>query len=186
MIVVRNQQQKKRREIYLSLKRRKTSATFCKKGGEEHVGYVVNVTETVDPEQGLQLITKVQTESNNTDDAKMLNEALPDLAERTELGTLYTDGTYSSPEVDTTCQEQGVAQIQTGIRGSQPASDTLTLSKFSFQLNEQGAPEQMFCPHGQPVNLTPGRKDGRFIARVPESVCPLCAAQDKREQAVLC
>ncbi|MCP5101686.1 MAG: hypothetical protein GY943_39595 [Chloroflexi bacterium] len=161
-------------------------ATFRKKRGEGHVGYVVNVTETVDPDQGLQLITTVQTESNTTDDAQMLNEALPDLVERTELKTLYTDGTYSSPEVDATCQEQGVTQTQTGIRGSQPDPDTPTLSKFSFQLNEQGSPEQMICPHGQPVNLTPGRKEGRFIARVPETVCPLCAAQDKREQAVLC
>ena len=83
-------------------------ATFRKKRGEGHVGYVVNVTETVDEGQGLQLITKVQTESNTADDAKMLDEALPDLVERTELETLYTDGTYSSPAVDTTCQEQGV------------------------------------------------------------------------------
>jgi len=44
----------------------------------------------------------------------------------------------------------------------------------------------MICPHGQRVNLIPGRKEGRFIARVPETVCPLCAAQDKREQAVSC
>ncbi len=80
-------------------------ATFRKKRGEGHVGYVVNVTETVDPEQGLQLITKVQTEPNTADDAQMLNEALPDLVERTELKTLYTDGTYSSPAVDATCQE---------------------------------------------------------------------------------
>jgi len=50
-------------------------ATFRQKRGEGHVGYVVNVTETVDPEQGLQLITQVQTEPNNVDDAHMLNEA---------------------------------------------------------------------------------------------------------------
>ena len=161
-------------------------ATFRKKRGEGHVGYVVNVTETVDPDQGLQLITQVQTEANTTDDAQMLNEALPDLVERTALETLYTDGTYSSPEVDATCQEQGVTQTQTGIRGSQPDPNTPILSNFSFQLNEQGEPEQMFCPHGQRVNLTPGRKEGRFVARVPESVCPLCAALDKREPAILC
>ncbi len=161
-------------------------ATFRKKRGEGHVGYVVNVTETVDPEPGLQLITKVQTESNNTDDAQMLNEALPDLVERTELETLYTDGTYSSPEVDTTCHEQGVRQIQTGIRGCQPDPDRVTLSKFSFQFNEQGELEQMFCPHEQLVELSLGRKEGCFIARIPESICPLCAAQDKREQADSC
>ena len=161
-------------------------ATFRKKRGEGHVGYVVNVTETVDEGQGLQLITKVQTESNTADDAKMLNEALPDLVERTELETLYTDGTYSSPVVDTTCQERGVNQIQSGIRGTQPDPNGVSLSNFDFQLDAQGIPEQMTCPHGQAVNLAHGRKEGRYIARVPESVCPLCAAHDKQRQAALC
>jgi len=162
------------------------AATFRKKRGQGHVGYVVNVTETVDPDQGLQLISKVQTDSNTADDAQMLNQALPDLVERTQLETLYTDGTYSSPAVDATCQAQGVTQTQTAIRGCQPDPDTPTLANFSFQLNQQAEPEQMFCPHGQPVELTSGRKQGRFIARVPDTVCRLCAAQDKRQQAVSC
>ena len=95
-------------------------ATFRRKRGEDHIGYVVNVTETVDDEGGLQLITKVQTEPNTTDDAQMLNDALPDLAERTDLDTLYTDGTYSSPEVDETCRQHKVTQHQTAIRGALP------------------------------------------------------------------
>ncbi len=158
-------------------------ATFRRKRGEEHIGYVVNVTETVDPD-GLQLITKVQTEPNTTDDAQMLNDALPELAQRTDLETLYTDGTYSSPEVDETCRQQQVTQHQTAIRGASPAPDTLTLSNFSFQLDENGYPATMRCPHGQPVDLGAGRKPDRFVARVAAADCPQCAAYAQRQQAL--
>jgi hypothetical protein len=165
-------------------------ATFRRKRGEDHIGYVTNVTETVDDEDGLQLITKVQTEPNVTDDAQMLNDALPDLAERTDLDTLYTDGTYSSPAVDETCRQHKVTHHQTAIRGAAPDPDALTLSNFDCQLDADGSPETMRCPHGQLVDLKPGRKQGRFVARVPQDVCPLCAAHDKRQrdatQAALC
>ena len=151
-------------------------ATFRRKRGTDHVGYVVNVTETVAEEDGLQLITKVQTEPNTSDDARMLNDVLPELAERTDLETLYTDGTYSSPEVDTTCRQHGVSQYQTAIRGAAPDPDTLTLSDFTFQLDEEGNPDAMYCPHGQLVELQPGRKTDRFVARIAADVCPVCAA----------
>ncbi len=162
-------------------------ATFRRKRGEDHVGYVVNVTETVDEAGGLQLITKVQTEPNVTDDAKMLNDVLPELVERTGLETLYTDGTYGSPAVDETCREQKVTLYQTAIRGASPDLDALTLVDFTFELDAEGNPNTMRCPHGQLVDLQPGHKDDRFIARVSADVCPLCAAHDQRQtQAALC
>ena len=54
-------------------------ATYRQKRGEDHIGYTANLTETCDPENDLQLIVKVQVESNNTDDAAMLDEVLPEL-----------------------------------------------------------------------------------------------------------
>ena len=63
---------------------------------------MANVTETCDPENELQLITKVQVASNTVEDVKLMKEALPDLKERTELDTLYTDGGYGSPNADQT------------------------------------------------------------------------------------
>jgi hypothetical protein len=159
-------------------------ATFRHKRGVDHVGYVVNVTETVAEEDGLQLITKVQTEPNTSDDARMLDDALPELVERTDLETLYADGTYSGPDVDATCRQQGVTLCQTAIRGASPDPDALTLSNFSCQLDADGQPARMQCPHGQPVDLQPGRKPDRFVARVTAVACPLCAAHDKRRRAV--
>ncbi|NHZ72000.1 MAG: hypothetical protein GWP17_02815 [Aquificales bacterium] len=69
-------------------------ATFRRKRNEDHVGYVTNVTETADPDNDLQLLLKVQTEANTTDDAKMLADALPGLGERTDLDTMHGDGRY--------------------------------------------------------------------------------------------
>ena len=40
----------------------------------------------------MQLIVKVQTEANNTDDAAMLNEALPELKAHTDAEEMYTGG----------------------------------------------------------------------------------------------
>ena len=76
-------------------------ATYRKKRGEGHQGYVTNVTETCNPDNDVQLVVKVQTESNNTDDAAMLNE-VPDMVERTDVDACHTDGGYNSPDVDET------------------------------------------------------------------------------------
>ena len=64
-------------------------ATYREKSQREYRGYVVNITETCDPDNPLQLITKVQVAPNNTEDADLLVEALPNLQARTELETLY-------------------------------------------------------------------------------------------------
>jgi hypothetical protein len=101
-------------------------ATYRRKRGQDHVGYVTNVTETCHPENPFQLVVKVQTESNNTDDAAMLAEALPNLKERTGVKEMHTDGEYNSLSVDEMMQEQQVQQIQTAIRGRRSAEETST------------------------------------------------------------
>jgi hypothetical protein len=52
-------------------------ASYRTKGNAHYKGYVANITETCDPENDLQLITKVQVAPNNTDDDQLLAEALP-------------------------------------------------------------------------------------------------------------
>jgi len=54
-------------------------ATYRKKGRKKYKGYVANLTETCDPENELQLITKVQVAPNNINDNDLLVEALPRL-----------------------------------------------------------------------------------------------------------
>jgi hypothetical protein len=149
-------------------------ATYRKKRGEEHVGYVVNAAETCNPENDFQLIVKVQTESNNTDDAAMLEEATPDLKERTDLETMYTDGGYNSPDVDAVMQEQQVEQVQTAIRGCKPSEEKLGLADFDWEVNGDGKPEGVTCPNGQQVEVTQGRKEHRYRAAFDAGDCAGC------------
>jgi hypothetical protein len=149
-------------------------ATYRQKHGQDHKGYVTNLSETCAPENDLQLIVKVQTESNNTDDAAMLAEALPNLIERTDVNQVHTDGAYNSPEVDDIMREHQIAQIQTAIRGRKPSQDKLGLDDFTWQTHADGQPQRVTCPHGQQVPVTAGRKAHRFCAAFQASDCENC------------
>ncbi|MBD3251283.1 hypothetical protein GF380_02305 [Candidatus Uhrbacteria bacterium] len=102
-------------------------ATYRQKRGEDYQGYVANITETCDPENDLQLIINVQVEPNTTDDAEMLAESLPELKERTDVEEAYTDGSYSSPEVDDAA-EKYVSVQGMGVNGSKDGEGLFQLA----------------------------------------------------------
>jgi hypothetical protein len=154
-------------------------ATYRNKGGEGHRGYVANLTETCDPENKFQLINKVQVEPNNVDDADMLKEALPDLKERTDVEQIHTDGGYGSPDVDEAMREAKVEQIQTAIRGRKPPEDKLGLEEFDWEIDGDGKPQEVICPHGQRVEVHPGRKEHRYLAYFDSAICSDCTFVDQ-------
>lgn len=149
-------------------------ATYREKRGEGHIGYVLNAAETCNPENPFQLTVKVQTESNNTDDAAMLDEALPELKERTDVERMYTDGGYNSSDVDEAMQDQQVEQIQTAIRGRKPSEEKLGLDDFDWETSDDGEPEEVTCPNGQQVEVTQGRKEHRYRAAFDAGDCESC------------
>jgi len=153
-------------------------ATYRQKRGEDHKGYVVNATETCNPENELQLIVKVQTESNNTDDAAMLDEALPNLKERTGVEQMNTDGGYNSPDVDKTTRELGVEQVQSAIRGRKPSEEKLGLEDFDWELDADGKPQTVTCPNGQQAEVRAGRKEHRYRAAFDAAGCESCSFCD--------
>ena len=149
-------------------------ASFRTKGKKHYKGYVSNITETCDPENGLQLVTKVQVAPNNTDDTQMLAEALPELKERTGIKKLYTDGGYGSPDMDQTLREHEVEQIQTGIRGRVPDGKKLNLSDFEIKQAESGKPTRITCPQGQVVAVQPSSQKKGYVAHFDEGICQDC------------
>jgi anti-sigma28 factor (negative regulator of flagellin synthesis) len=154
-------------------------ATYRRKNEEGHRGYVANLTETCDPENKFQLINKVQVEPNNTEDADMLEQALPDLKERTEVKEIHTDGAYGSPDVDEAMREAKVEQIQTAIRGRKPPEEKLGLEDFGWEIDDAGRPTEVTCPHGQRVEVQPGRKEHRYLAYFDSEVCNGCPFSDQ-------
>ena len=151
-------------------------ATYRTKGTQHYKGYVANVTETCDPENELQLITKIQVASNNTADSHLLQEALPNLKQRTQLETLHTDGAYPSLTNDEELHKQEVQLIQTGIRGNKPDPNRFNLTDFQFEQNPHGQPTCVTCPNGQSALVTRGKTSGWF-ARFPVQACSVCPFQ---------
>lgn len=149
-------------------------ATYREKRGEGYQGYVANVTESCDPKNKLQLITKVQTAPNTTDDSHLLAEAVPNLKERMKLEEILTDATFGGPEADPVLHEHQVKQTQTAIRGPKTDPNKLYLSDFEIEFDQDGAPFRITCRHDQtvPVNLT-CRKKG-FVALFEQQTCKDC------------
>jgi hypothetical protein len=151
-------------------------ATYRTKGTGHYKGYVANITETCDPENKIQLITKVQVAPNTVDDGQLLAEALPNLKERTDIGTVLTDGGYGSEVSDDALQEHEVTLIQTAIRGAQPSTDKFSLSDFVIEQNKKGDPNLLTCPQGHSVPVLAGRTTG-WQVRFDPSLCSTCPFQ---------
>jgi hypothetical protein len=148
-------------------------ATYRQKRGEDYTGYVVNVSETCHEDNDVQLIVKVQTEPNTTDDAQMLADALPDLKARTDLEEMNTDGGYNSEQVDQLMREHQVDLVQTAIRGQKPAKDSFNLADCQLEIDpDSGQPLSITAPNGQRTEVESGRKPGRFIARFEQTAKP--------------
>lgn len=154
-------------------------ASFRTKGKDHYKGYVANVTETCEPENDLQLITKVQVAPNNTDDSQLLAEALPNLTGRTDLDTLYTDGGHGSPSGDMALQAHDIKHIQTAIRGRKQNLDKLHLSDFEIESDASGNPSAITCPQGQKVSAQPSLHKKAWVAHFETDICAACPLADQ-------
>jgi hypothetical protein len=158
-------------------------ATYREKSRKSYKGYVANLTETCDPDNPLQLtpalaagasVTKVQVASNHTEDAELLVEALPELKERTDLDTLYTDGGYGSPAADQTLRDNQVEQIQTAIYGRIPSTEKFNLADFEIKQTRSGTPTRIICPGQQNVAVHPSSQKKGYVAHFEAEVCQTC------------
>ena len=149
-------------------------ATIRSRRGTEYHGYVANLSETCDPENPFQLITKIQLDANKVDDPQLLLTALPNLTERMEVKTLYTDGGFGSFEVDQALVEKRIGLIASAIRGRGPNPEKLSLADFAFQMDENSVPTQICCPQAQTVEVTLGSLHKGYMARFDLAICSQC------------
>ena len=141
-------------------------ATYRKKNDKEYHGQSVNIVETANPENELQLLTDITVDSNNTDDDKILKDRLDKIKEKTpELEEMHTDGGYGSETTDEKMEEANVRQVQTDIRGRK--SD-----KIQMHIHETGEDEyEVECPK-QKVKAQKARK--RYKANFKADICSGC------------
>jgi hypothetical protein len=141
-------------------------ATYRNKRGKAYRGQVVNIVETANPENQLQLITDVAVAPNNLDDSTILESRLETLMEKTpELNELHQDGAFGSKPNDEFCKEKEIVVVQTGIRGRIPSGVPIDI----IQANPEGY--EVSCP-GQGVTAEKLKK--RWKAEFALSVCAGC------------
>lgn len=147
-------------------------ATYRTKGGKGYTGYAVNLSDTCEPENPFQLIVKVQTAPNTTEDTAFLLEAIPTLRERTDLHTIYNDATFCSSEVDEVLRTAKVEQVPTALKGKSPDPNRFNLADCQFHFDADGRLTNLTCPHGHNMTVEPGRKEGRYIVRLANGSWP--------------
>lgn len=141
-------------------------ATYRKKGGKEFYGQTVNIVETCNPDNQLNLITDISVHANNIDDSKGLNERIDTIKEKTpELEELHFDGAYPSEDNDKEFEKHTIIPVQTAIRGREPEG-------VEIKIKQTGEDNYtVSCPN-QTVQSMPTRE--RFKAEFDLSICSSC------------
>jgi hypothetical protein len=117
-------------------------ATFRTKRGNNYHGQVVNVAETANPENKLNLITDVAVEPNNTDDSTILNSRIDEIKTKcSDLNELHTDGAYGSSDNDKKMNEHSINHIQTAVRG-RTAEVAIEIKSIDSEHYEVSCPQQ--------------------------------------------
>ncbi len=144
-------------------------ATYRKKQGRHYRGQSVNVTETANPDNDVNLLTDVAVYSNDTDDSKILKDRLDPIKAKTpDLNELHTDGAYGSEDNDKKMEELQISHVQTAVRGRK--------AEVSMKIEE--ASEEQYtvkCPH-QSVRSEKARK--RYKACFDMKICKQCSLSE--------
>ena len=145
-------------------------AAYRKKNGKSGKGQSVNIVETADPSNPIQLLTDVAVNPLNQDDNRVLHKRLGRLKEKTpSLNELHHDAAYGSAENDLKCEHLGITTIQTAVRGNQSVVP-ITIE----QVSESNYVVK--CPL-QTVKSQKARK--RFKASFDLLICQQCECQEK-------
>lgn len=93
-------------------------ATFRKKKGKNIKGQSINLFETANPENPINLINDVSVHANNVNEDKILHERIDPVKEKTpHLDELHHDGAYGSSDNDKKFEELHITPVQTAIKG---------------------------------------------------------------------
>ncbi|MDA8212635.1 MAG: transposase [Clostridia bacterium] len=151
-------------------------ATYRKKAGKSHVGYVVNLTETCAEDNPVQIITHYQLEPNSTSDVELIQKVLPELQETTPVKYLYLDGGFYGSEVVQQAEGLGVKLHYTDMTGRNAPSDKLPYNVFRIDHFKT----ILSCPQGQEPLRSNFKPDGGILsAHFDLSTCTQCPLKDQ-------
>jgi hypothetical protein len=151
------------------------TATFRNKNGENYQGDILNIAETCDPKNPVQLLTDISVHTNNTADDTILTERLPEIKERTGVEQMITDGGYSGEKAESACQQESVILIPTEVKGRKLAEDEIALTQFQIKANLV-----ITCPAGQsPLDQLYKPEKDHHIVHFATAGCLACLQRER-------
>lgn len=156
-------------------------ATYRKKAGKDHKGYVGNIVEAIGDNGASQIIDFDYDQNTHSDSAYSRN-----YIEHNSDETMIADGAYGSVELQKLAEEKNIKLVTTCLTGKDP--DPVFKD---FQLNEDGT-AVITCPQGnEPISSK--YHSGSEMIRVKMNLhdcanCPLkehCKAKLQKSSAVV-
>lgn len=142
------------------------TATYRKKNDKKHYGRVINLLETCNPNNEINLIIDVKTAANNKSDNEILNGQITVVKKMTpKLREIHTDAGYGSAENDLLMDKHKINHIQTAIKGRE-CDRTIEI--------ERGVGRNTYyvsCPQ-QYVKAMP--EGGKYEAKLDSEKCLKC------------
>ena len=149
-----------------------TDATYREKQGD-HIGYVGNMLETVDPNGKIIIVTDYQ--KNSYSDVQFCKDALDKLGEQEQPAKLITDGAYGSDEARKKASKLNIELITTNLVGKKTDS-----CKGQFVMNED-MNTITHCPMGQSPEKCSywDHEGGTFRLTMEKEKCQDCPLRDR-------
>ena len=141
-------------------------ATYRKKAGKAHTGYVANIVESFD-ENGNSVITDYSYEQNSHSDSDFCKEVIESVGHQEETLTLIADGAYDSTDNKQTALEKNIRLVTTNLTGQLP--DPI---HSEFVMSDGVI---VICPEGHaPLRATLNASNGMCRAVFEKEQCENC------------
>ena len=153
-------------------------ATFRKKAGAKHIGYVGNVTETVG-ESG-SLVTDYAYEQNIYSDSQFIKDFLSKQSEHNEIITLVADGAYGGERNISQAMRHQIKLVTTNFTGRKPDD---IYAEFKFSQDGTMLLQCINCEEPEECIYDPG--NDRSMAYFSHDTCNSCPYKEKCQPVFL-
>lgn len=151
-------------------------ATYRKKGKKEGKGYVVNITETCNENNGVQYVTDYDVAPNIASDVEFAKDRIPVIKINFEIKDAYVDGGYYGKDVEEVANKNNVTMHYTDMTGKKTDDESIPVNKF--ELNDDNTVRA--CPAGNDPQRTSYNCEKDLInAHFLKEVCDNCEFKDK-------
>lgn len=144
--------------------------------GHKGEGYQVQIAETCNADNPLQVVADFEVQKANASDFKSLQPMIESLDERGHKPDIMAaDGGYVSGENIVACEEQDVSLLGPAAAGRPGKNGTASLAEFEVDINDRICG----CPQGARPIYCSEREDGSILAQFDSGKCGQCEKRDR-------